>query len=222
VYLFDASTGLQTGKISAADGQPGDLFGFSVALSDRYLVVGVPGTDEGATDAGSVQVFDLDTGLRIATLRASDGAASDVLGNAVSISGGTVIAGALGQSTRGTDSGAAYVFELDGGPVGPATSVQVADLVPGSVAFGRRFARAQVSVTIRNDLGAPVSGALVTLQLTGDLVETLSGVTGSDGMLTVNSQGRSRSPLAYTVCVTEVMAALPYDPAASTEVCDSR
>ena len=48
-------------------------------------------------------------------LLAGDGAADDLLGHSVSISGSRAILGAYGDDDRGGDAGAAYIFEIDAG-----------------------------------------------------------------------------------------------------------
>jgi hypothetical protein len=61
--------------------------------------------------SGSAYLFDTVTGLQIAKLLPSDGAASDFFGTSVSISGTTAIVGAFFDNDNGSDSGSAYLFE---------------------------------------------------------------------------------------------------------------
>ena len=84
------------------------------------------------------------------TLFASDGAAFDRLGEAVSISGDTVVVGAPRDDDNGDSSGSAYVFVRSG-----ATWIEQAKLLPGDGALGDRFG---TSVSISGDtvvVGAP-------------------------------------------------------------------
>ncbi|MCH7869607.1 MAG: FG-GAP repeat protein, partial [Myxococcales bacterium] len=60
-----------------------------------------------------------------ATLMASDAAADDRFGAAVSISGDTALIGAYLDDDNGSDSGSAYVFRFDG-----TTWVEEAKLTP--------------------------------------------------------------------------------------------
>ena len=82
--------------LTASDGAASDQFGFAVSLSGDTLAVGVPGDDVGANlNQGSVRVF-VRSGtswIAQATLTASDGAASDQFGFAVSLSGDTLAVG---------------------------------------------------------------------------------------------------------------------------------
>jgi hypothetical protein len=223
VYLFDAGNGVQLAKLVPEDGAAGDEFGFSVALDGTRLVVGAPLDDDGAVDAGSAYVFDVTTGAPLAKLRASDANASDGFASQVAIADSQVVATASNDDDNGAASGSAYVFQLDDVPGGgEETALHVAAIEPGTVAARRgRRVRAQVVVSIQDDQSNPVAGAVVTLQITGGIRETLSGTTGADGAVTLTSVRARRAPLNYTVCITGVEGPLPYDPDANVEHCDS-
>jgi hypothetical protein len=92
------------------------LLGISVALEGDRLVTGAPGTDDLGAASGSAFVFERSgsTWTLQPRLLASDGAAGDALGNAVSISGDTVVVGAFMDSDAGVGSGSASVFTHDG------------------------------------------------------------------------------------------------------------
>jgi len=101
-------------KLTASDGAAGDFFGTSVAISGETIVVGALGDDIGANaDQGSAYVF-----VRNGTvwneqqqLTASDGAFIDNFGQAVGISGETVVVGAHNDDIGGiSNQGSAYVF----------------------------------------------------------------------------------------------------------------
>jgi hypothetical protein len=222
VYLFDTRTGQQLAKFTPADGAAGDLFGWSVGLTADRLTVGAPLADDVAADAGAVHVFDIATRAQVAKFQASDAAAGGAVGSTLATDGDTLIAGAQTDD----DAGAAYVFALDGGDPGVPTTLRVAAIAPGVVADGRFRQRAQVAVTIVDDLGNPVPGATVVVALTGGVVETLSGQTAANGVATLTSTQSVRVPrggtLSYQACVTGVTGPLPYDPGADTETCDSR
>lgn len=119
VYLFDRVGGawMQSAKVTPSDGAPVDQFGVSVAIDGDRAVVGSQYDDDRGQDSGSVYVFERigDAWTEHTKLRASDGAAGDDFGWAVSIDGGTVAVGADRSDALGADSGAAYVFhEGDG------------------------------------------------------------------------------------------------------------
>ncbi len=56
-YIFDAATGSLRGTLNNPTPADYDEFGNSVAVSGSTLVVGAPRDDTGATDAGSVYIF---------------------------------------------------------------------------------------------------------------------------------------------------------------------
>jgi hypothetical protein len=118
-YVFVRRGGVWTEQahLFAYDGAAGDSFGRSVAISGDTAVVGASNDDTaGGTDAGSAYVFVRSGGVwtQRGHLFAYDGAADDLFGFAVAISGDTVVVGAwLDDSPGGTDAGSAYIFELN-------------------------------------------------------------------------------------------------------------
>lgn len=56
-YLFDASTSTQITKLLASDGDGGDLFSFSIAISNGVVAVGAILDDDNGTSSGSAYVF---------------------------------------------------------------------------------------------------------------------------------------------------------------------
>ena len=81
-------------KLDASNRASFDQFGKSVALSGDSIVVGAHWDD---SSRGSAYVFDWNGSVwsQTAKLVASDGAAADLFGNSVAISGQTVVVGAL-------------------------------------------------------------------------------------------------------------------------------
>jgi hypothetical protein len=83
-----------------------DCFGISVAISGDTLVVGAYGEDTTAIDSGAVYVF-VRTGstwTQEAFLKASNVDAYDFFGCAVAVSGDTVVVGAHGEDSNGTEA----------------------------------------------------------------------------------------------------------------------
>ncbi|MBS0198569.1 MAG: hypothetical protein JSR77_17600 [Planctomycetes bacterium] len=109
-YLFNAATRTLLATLTAPDGQAGDRFGLSVAISGNRVIVGAFDDDDLGATSGSAYLFDASTGAFIAKLRAPDGAAGDWFGYAVDISGPSVVVGAVYDDDRGVDSGSAYLF----------------------------------------------------------------------------------------------------------------
>jgi hypothetical protein len=104
-------------KILSSDIQAGDYFGWSVAISGDYAVIGAPQEDTGGSDAGSAYIFrrtgvnTWDSGTKNQSL---DIEAGDQFGYSVSISGDYAAIGASYEDTGGADAGAAYIFRRTG------------------------------------------------------------------------------------------------------------
>ena len=114
-----AQTGEETFKLVASDGSTQDYFGTSVAISGTTAIVGAPLHDDMGINSGAAYLIDTTTGVQIHKLLASDGAAFDVFGHSVAISGTTAIVGAYGDDFVG----AAYLFDT-------TTGLQISKLVP--------------------------------------------------------------------------------------------
>jgi ELWxxDGT repeat protein len=98
-------------KLTASDGADGDWFGWSLSISGDTALVGASRDDDQGSDSGSAYVFVRDgtSWSQQAKLTASDSAADDFFGRAVSISGDTALVGAYADDDQGTSSGSAYV-----------------------------------------------------------------------------------------------------------------
>lgn len=114
VYRFEAGVWGLDQKLTATDGEEGDDFGESVALTDDMIVVGAIGDDDGGSRSGSVYVYRYDgtDWIEGDKLEARDASRSDAFGTAVAIDSGVIVVGANGEDGRGRNSGAAYVFEF--------------------------------------------------------------------------------------------------------------
>jgi hypothetical protein len=86
--------------------------GYSVAINDLYVVVGIPYHDEGAANAGIVQIYDAGDGTPLLTLKNPTPAADEVFGFSVGISGTRVIVGAPGSNPASSYAGTAYIYDL--------------------------------------------------------------------------------------------------------------
>lgn len=131
VYLYRriGLSWVALGKLKAPTPKVGDFFGAALALDGDTLVVGTPGDDVAAQDAGAVHVFERvgPTWVHTAELRANNGGLWDQLGMAVALDGDRVLAGAPLEDSSATgvdgngandalaDAGAAYVFERNAG-----------------------------------------------------------------------------------------------------------
>jgi FG-GAP repeat len=146
---------VQLAKLTASHGMPGNQFGTSVSLSGNTVVVGAPSATIGSNaQQGAAYVFVKPASgwanmTQTARLTAANGAAYDLLGFSVAISGNTVVAGAYnGHGFRG----AAYVFVKPAS--GWASMTQTAELTAaGYVQLGW-------SVAISANTNTVVAGAI--------------------------------------------------------------
>ena len=139
-YIIERNTNgtwSQKQKIVSSDLQFGDYFGYSVAISGNYAIVGATYEDHDAngtsnssiaypfdpdykTKAGSAYIFERNTNgtwSQIEKIVASDRGAGDKFGNSVAISGNYAIVGAYyehhdvnGENDKG-NAGSAYIFK---------------------------------------------------------------------------------------------------------------
>ncbi|XOF35274.1 MAG: FG-GAP repeat protein [Candidatus Electrothrix sp. YB6] len=103
-------------KLVAEDGAASDFFGYSVSVSGDTAVISAHGDDDKGSFSGSAYVFvrSGDTWTQQDKLVAEDGAASDIFGYSVSVSGDTAVIGAYYDDDKGSSSGSAYVFVRSG------------------------------------------------------------------------------------------------------------
>jgi len=115
-YIFHATGSLwtQVARMVPADAAAGDYFGCSVTLAADAAIVGSRLDDDHGTNSGSAYLFVREGAdwIEQAKLLASDGAAVDVFGCAVSASGDLGVIGAYGHDGNAVNAGAAYVFWL--------------------------------------------------------------------------------------------------------------
>ena len=190
-YIF-ASAGTvwsQQKKLTAADGASSDAFGSSVALSVDRAVVGAYYDDDRGTDSGSAYIFQRSgsTWSQASKLTATDGAAGDLFGLPVSLSGDAAVVGARSDDDRGNDSGSAYLFTRVGSSwsqLGKLTAWDVEALVQYGVGVAVDGGTAMVTAWGDGDKGGN-SGAVYVhsfCQNTGLKNAQTGKVTASDGV----------------------------------------
>ena len=159
-------------KITASDAAADDDFGRSIAAGLNRIVVGASGDN---SSQGSAYIFDLD-GNELAKITASDAAAGDLFGTSVAVGSGRIIVGSRGDDDNGTDSGSAYIFDLDGNELAKITASDAAagDVFGTSVAVGS--GRIVVGAIGDDDNGS-LSGSAYIFDLDGN---QLAKITASD------------------------------------------
>jgi len=116
-------------KICASDRQAEDNFGFSVAISGDYAIVGAKYEDHDVVggsnkiQAGSAYIFKNESGAwtQVQKIVASDRSAEDWFGNSVAISGDFIVVGAVLEdedefgANNLESAGSAYIFKNESG-----------------------------------------------------------------------------------------------------------
>lgn len=117
VFVRSGTVWTQAAKLTASDAAGFDNFGTSVAVSGDTVLVGANRADApGLANTGAAYVYVKPGGgwtnmTQTAKLLASDRAAQDSFGAAVSLSGDTaVVTARADDNSGGTDAGSAYVF----------------------------------------------------------------------------------------------------------------
>ena len=107
-----------TGDFTVGEEVVGNLFlatATSTISYPRKLVVGARLEDTTPTlNQGAVYVYDFD-GTNEVKITASDASDSDYFGSSVGTNGAKIIVGSYRDDTHGSDSGAAYIYDIDGG-----------------------------------------------------------------------------------------------------------
>lgn len=178
-YLFDVTNGIQLTKLIPADGNADDGFGRSVGISGNTAIVGAIFNDHNGANSGAAYLFDMTTGVQVAKLTPTDGEAGDHFGASVGISGNRAIVGAYYDDDNGTNSGAAYLFDI-------TTGEQVAKLASNDGTAGDLFG---ASVAISGNVaivGAPYDDDNGFLSGSAYLFDATSGaqlakLTADDG-----------------------------------------
>ena len=116
VFTRSGTSWTQQAKLVAGDRATYDGFGDGVAISGDTAVIAAYQSDAKGSDSGAAYVFTRSgtTWMQQAKLTASDGASGDFFGTWVTIDGDTSLIGAFFNDTKGTDSGAAYVYTRSG------------------------------------------------------------------------------------------------------------
>lgn len=121
VYVYQRAGAAWTpdSKLMARGAHPADEFGYSVALSDRRLIVGAYHNDTAAQDAGAAYIYEHGPAgwTEEARLVASDAVPTQMFGWSVAIDGDTAVVGAWYDTNHASDPetpyGSAYVFKKD-------------------------------------------------------------------------------------------------------------
>ncbi|WP_287128045.1 FG-GAP-like repeat-containing protein [Candidatus Cyanaurora vandensis] len=156
VFIRNGTTWSQQQQLTVSDGEAADYLGISVALSGETVVLGAGGDDVGDNlDQGSAHVFVRSgtTWSQQQQLTGSDSKAADSFGQAVAISGETVVVGAAGDDVGDDNAqGSIYVFVRNEQTWSQQRKLIASDGLAGD-AFGNAVAVSDDTVVV----GAPGS-----------------------------------------------------------------
>lgn len=197
-YIFRVSESgvllkTQQTKLVPSDGAAGDQFGYSVAIGCNRIVVGAP-FDSHGTHTGSVYIYRRNgTLVRKITAPLSEGV---VFGFSVAINLGRIIVGDPNAKRQGLNSGAVYIYDLEGNLIKQISSTPINNVISGSIngfplLSGFRF---NGTSTILVEYDASYTNP--TIPAVGDYIE----ITGSTGVPSLNGtwQVLSRTTSPYT------------------------
>ena len=143
VFVRNGTNWTEQAKLAASDEAIGDHFGYAVSLNGETAVVGAWGDDDAGGASGSAYVF-VRSGtnwIEQAKCTASDAAAGDHFGWAVSVHSNTVVVGA--NLVGAGQDGAAYVYARSG-----TNWVEQATLTDATGSAGDQFG---FSVAVESD-----------------------------------------------------------------------
>jgi FG-GAP repeat len=181
VFMRSGSSWTQQQKLTASDAAAGDFFGTAVDLFGDTLVVGAAG-DRGFRGSAYVFVRSGSSWSQQQKLTANDGAADDLFGWSVAVSGDTVVVGAPFVETFRLGSGSAYVFVRSGSSWTQQQKLTASDAAAGD-SFGASVAisgdTAVVGARFDDDAGT-ISGSAYVFVRSGTSWSEGAKLTASD------------------------------------------
>jgi hypothetical protein len=200
-YVFKRSgnTWSEQTKLTAADGETGDAFGFALDIFGDAAVIPADGDDDLGSNSGSAYVFvrSGNSWNQSPKFYASDGMEGELFGWSISISGDTAVLGAPRPFFPPVPgSGSAYIFDLnsDETPIGNDVVVApspvdengdpVEDAPEISLAFDTVSGEGETTVTITED-GPPPPGGFGVIGEAGSTYIELETTATFEGLVEV-------------------------------------
>ncbi|MCP5549332.1 MAG: hypothetical protein H7A53_00335 [Akkermansiaceae bacterium] len=187
-------------KIYGRSTDPGsNYFGQTVALTDRFMVVGEPFNDDHVASGGAVHVFDTRTGRYLRTLKSEDVRNGDPgeFGIAVAACGRYAVIGAHVATGAAAGSGAAYLFDLQ-------TGRELFKLTPMGGLTGDRFGGAVAIDGSRIVVGANQSDVAANLSGAAWLFDATTG-TELARLAPSDAAASHRFGMAVAICGSRVL-----------------
>lgn len=181
VHLFDVNNGQLLQTFSNPSPDQGDNFGFELALSNKYALVGAVGDDTGGIDAGIAYLFDVKTGELLQTFTNPNPGDGDRFGASLALKGNKILIGSPLNDTGGPDSGIAYLYDAKTGEL----LQTFANPNPELEGFGAALTfvgNNQVAIGAPRSETSSGSGIVYIFDIkTGALTQTISSPTPNDG-----------------------------------------
>jgi len=138
VYVYDISSGARRSKVTAADAQSDDRFGFALDIDGAMALIGAYIADGVQAAAGAAYLIDLsspDAPVQRGRLQAGDGVLGDNFGWSVAIDGDLALVGAPLHDGPLSTAGAAYLFDI----TDPQRPVELAKLTADDAQSFEKF-----------------------------------------------------------------------------------
>ncbi|MDD2790184.1 MAG: FG-GAP repeat protein [Sulfurimonas sp.] len=168
-YIFKRNSDTnvsQIAKIQASDAASSDEFGKSLSIDGDYILVGAEYKKSATNDseAGNAYLFKRNSDAtndvtQVKKLQAHDIHADDTFGNAVSMSGNTIVVGALYEDPIVNDEGSVYVFDMV-----PLNKPYIYNAPASALNFDELFKNSRVVYSFE---GASPTGGVITYSLSG-------------------------------------------------------
>ena len=172
VEMFDLN-GTYIKTIYSKQSATNDYFGASCAIGSTFMLIGSYTDDDKGTDAGKVEMFDLN-GNYIKTIYSKQPAASDQFGISCAIGSTFMLIGSWYDDDKGTNAGKVEMFDLNGTYIKTIYSNQPAagDMFGISCAIGPTFML--IGSYGDGDKGA-LAGKVEMFDLNGTYIKTIYG-----------------------------------------------
>ena len=195
-YVFNYATGQELLRVTPADIQPGDFFGWDVAGTGQRLFVSALNSGIGSNETGSVYVFSPFTGEQFGELVGSDTVEGDGFGLSIAASGARLLIGAPTDNSPAEEAGSAYIFNT-------GTNQQVFKLTASDASAVDRFG---TDVAISGSLaviGAPFADPLGGAS---GAAYVFSATSGQQLQKLVPNDGASQDWFGFAVAVSGSLA----------------
>lgn len=180
VFVFDIESGEIVRKITAADGNPDDRFGASLALDGNILAVGCPYDDWAGDWSGSVYVYNIETGEELVKFEWKETLPYDTYGIDIDIKGDLLLIGASGESSTYDVAGIAYLMDWTTGDLVHVLKPEdLEEIGKFGQSVGLTDSHAVIGAPSHDTIWGVNSGAAYVFDLsTGSEIHKLTGTQG--------------------------------------------